>query len=284
VTTFPTTSHPAQRARPAKRARFALTAAIAAMAVATAGSTATATAATTATATIATTATAATTSAVAPVVAADRPEADRIVRGADIARVLFYTRATARPAGGRVLAALAPTAPHGGGPTQLRVVAQRVIRGALRVRVLLPQRPNGAAGWISGDDVALLQTPYRVWIDRAKRTVAVTFRGRRVKRFAAVVGRSQSPTPAGQFAISELLAQRPSHPLLGGWVIPLTAFSGTYLEFGGGPGRIAIHGRAGALLGDPLGSAASHGCIRIANEAIAWIAHRVPSGAAVTIR
>jgi lipoprotein-anchoring transpeptidase ErfK/SrfK len=36
-------------------------------------------------------------------------------------------------------------------------------------------------------------------------------------------------------------------------------------DYGGGPGRVAIHGRAGASLLDPLGTARSHGCIRIDN-------------------
>ncbi len=51
----------------------------------------------------------------------------------------------------------------------------------------------------------------------------------------------------------------------------------------GGPGRIAIHGGAGASLQDPLGSARSHGCIRIDNRAIAWMAGHIPQGAPVQI-
>jgi lipoprotein-anchoring transpeptidase ErfK/SrfK len=46
-------------------------------------------------------------------------------------------------------------------------------------------------------------------------------------------------------------------------------------EFGSGDGRIGIHGRGGASLADPLGSAASHGCIRLANSAIESIVRRV---------
>jgi lipoprotein-anchoring transpeptidase ErfK/SrfK len=36
-------------------------------------------------------------------------------------------------------------------------------------------------------------------------------------------------------------------------------------------------------LSDPLGSASSHGCVRLANRAIAWIAERVPPGTPVLI-
>ncbi len=52
---------------------------------------------------------------------------------------------------------------------------------------------------------------------------------------------------------------------------------------GGGPGRIAIHGRGGASLLNPLGSAASHGCIRIDNGPVSWLATHVPQGAPVQI-
>ena len=40
-------------------------------------------------------------------------------------------------------------------------------------------------------------------------------------------------------------------------------------------GTVGVHGRGGASLLDPLGSARSHGCIRLANTAIDWLAHAV---------
>lgn len=209
---------------------------------------------------------------------------DRVRRGVNLARVVFPARATARPGGGRVLARPRPMAPLGGAPTQLRVVAQKVVRGRLYVRVLLAQRPNGAAGWISDDDLALTRARWRVRIDRDARRLAVLREGRVVKRHRVVVGKPSSPTPRGEFALSELLPQRPTDDFLGTWVLPLTAYSGTYRQFKGGPGRVAIHGRSGASLRDPLGSAASHGCIRVDNRAIGWIARHVPAGAAVSIR
>jgi len=202
----------------------------------------------------------------------------------NLARVVFATRATVRPGGGRVLARLRPTAPLGGAPTQLRIVAQKVARGRLYVRVLLPQRPNGAAGWVSDDDLALRRSRWRVRIDRRGRSLTVFRDGRAVKRHRVVVGKPSSPTPGGELAISELLPQRPMDDFLGTWVLPLTAYSGTYRQFQGGRGRVAMHGRSGAALRDPLGSAASHGCIRVANRAIGWIARRVPAGTAVGIR
>jgi lipoprotein-anchoring transpeptidase ErfK/SrfK len=55
-------------------------------------------------------------------------------------------------------------------------------------------------------------------------------------------------------------------------------------NYGGGPGRVAIHGRGGASLADPLGTARSHGCIRVANLDVQWLARSVAAGTPVRIR
>ena len=65
--------------------------------------------------------------------------------------------------------------------------------------------------------------------------------------------------------------------------MPLTVESNVLFNFGGGPGRIAIHGRDGASLENPLGSAASHGCIRIDNDEIDWMASSILPGTPVDI-
>ena len=38
---------------------------------------------------------------------------------------------------------------------------------------------------------------------------------------------------------------------------------------------MAIHGRGGTSLLDPLGSARSHGCVRLTNAAIAWLVRSI---------
>jgi lipoprotein-anchoring transpeptidase ErfK/SrfK len=122
-----------------------------------------------------------------------------------------------------------------------------------------------------------------VEVDRAARRLVVRHGGRVVRSVSIVVGAGGSPTPAGSFAISEELRGDPGS-FTGSWVLPLTAYSGTYRQFDGGPGRVAIHGRGGASLRDPLGSAASHGCIRVSNRLISWMASHLQPGVPVRIR
>jgi lipoprotein-anchoring transpeptidase ErfK/SrfK len=46
---------------------------------------------------------------------------------------------------------------------------------------------------------------------------------------------------------------------------------------------VAIHGRDGSSLADPLGSARSHGCVRVQDRWITYLAHHVEPGVPVRI-
>jgi lipoprotein-anchoring transpeptidase ErfK/SrfK len=121
-----------------------------------------------------------------------------------------------------------------------------------------------------------------VIVSTGARRVDVRRAGKLVRSFPAVVGADVTPTPHGLFAISERIRQFGG--VLGPWALHLTAHSNVLDDYGGGEGRVAIHGRSGALLADPLGSARSHGCIRIDNHHISWMAAHLPAGTPVRIR
>jgi lipoprotein-anchoring transpeptidase ErfK/SrfK len=132
--------------------------------------------------------------------------------------------------------------------------------------------------------VVLEQTPYWIELRLGTRWVTVYRDGRRARRFRAVVGAPGTPTPRGLAAIYERNRQPDPGGFLGPWSLSLTAFSNVLESYGGGPGRVAIHGRAGASLRDPLGSARSHGCIRVPNRAVSWLARSVAPGTPVRVR
>jgi lipoprotein-anchoring transpeptidase ErfK/SrfK len=155
--------------------------------------------------------------------------------------------------------------------------------GRVWLEVLLPIRPTGRSGWIPRDNVVLRRT--RWWIDVRLRSRRVTvYRdGRWLRSVHAVVGAPRTPTPRGLAAIYERNPQPDPRAFLGPWALSLTALSHVLESYGGGPGRVAIHGRGGAALRDPLGSARSHGCIRVDSAAVDWLARRVPPGTPVRI-
>ncbi len=235
---------------------------------------------------IATAALAAPAGSAAPAAAAPARAADPFgltARAARLAQVVVPTAVRARPGRGARRQMLRTEARWGGGPVRLLVLRSALDRRERRwLRVRLPERPNDRAGWIRADHTRTRTTPWRVIVSTGARTVEVRRAGRRVRRFAAVVGAAVTPTPHGLFAVSERFRQ--AGGVLGPWALHLTAHSRVLEDYGGGEGRVAIHGRSGGLLADPLGSARSHGCIRIDNEAVAWLAQRAIEGTPVVVR
>lgn len=192
--------------------------------------------------------------------------------------------ATSRPAGGLPVYRVGTRAQWNGGPVRLLVLERRVINGTPYLRVLLPRRPNGTSGWIAQATGSVAPTGWRIEVSTRTRRVDVLRDGRVVRRFSAVVGASGTPTPHGLFAISERVEQPDASAFLGAWVLHLTGFSDVLDNYGGGPGRLALHGRGTSALTDPLGTARSHGCVRLTNAAIRWIAAHVLEGTPVRIR
>jgi lipoprotein-anchoring transpeptidase ErfK/SrfK len=165
---------------------------------------------------------------------------------------------------------LAPT----DAPWVLVVARARAAHGRCWLRIRLPWRPNVAAGWVNANNVVLQKTPWRIVVSRAGRTLTLFRAGAPVRTVRVVVGKPSTPTPTGLFGIVWAI---PWHPddFLGSWVLELTAHSDVLQQFDGGDGTVGIHGRGGASLLDPLGSARSHGCVRLANNSIDWLAHTI---------
>jgi len=160
----------------------------------------------------------------------------------------------------------------------LLVLSTRSRGGACWLQVRLPSRPNLAKGWVDAERVQPLATPWRIEVALRSRTVTLLRGGARVARYRAVVGAPGTPTPRGLFALVEAYPN-PASDFLGRWVVTLTAHSDVLQHYEGGDGRVAIHGRGGDSLQVPLGSAASHGCVRLTNAAISSIVRRIGEAA-----
>jgi lipoprotein-anchoring transpeptidase ErfK/SrfK len=205
-------------------------------------------------------------------------------QGATLAGIMGSAQARSRPGAGKRIWRVGTETSWSSEPQVLLVMGSTYVRGREWVRLLLPIRPDGATGWIPRANVVLLHSRYWVIVRRGSRTVTIDRDGRRLRRFRAVVGKAATPTPDGLAAIYERDRQPDPTGFLGPWALPLTILSNVLHNFGGGPGRVAIHGRDGTSLLNPLGSAASHGCIRIDNSPITWMAHHLPQGTPVEIR
>ena len=149
------------------------------------------------------------------------------------------------------------------------------------LHVFLPVRPNGSTGWIRESDVSLTTHDYRILIELGAHRLTV-WDGEEVFAEEPIgVGTGATPTPGGLYYTTELLIPPPGNVAYGPYAYGLSGYSEVLFSFGGGDGQLGIHGT-----NDPssIGRDASHGCIRLSNDAITRLATTLPIGVPVEIK
>jgi lipoprotein-anchoring transpeptidase ErfK/SrfK len=194
---------------------------------------------------------------------------------------------TAPSAGSRMLGVVAGDRPITLRRTTLPVLAERLDaegRSWLKVRLpgrTLTRRRPAPTGWISAVKTRRSMLRWHVVVDVRKRKVLAYRDGRLMRSFGAIVGNPRTPTPRGDFFIEETL-RMPAKYQGGPYALATSARSPVYQEFAGGPGQIALHGVNG--IGGQMGTAVSHGCIRMTPSGITWLQQYVKPGTPLTIR
>ncbi|MEU1717665.1 L,D-transpeptidase [Nocardiopsis dassonvillei] len=148
------------------------------------------------------------------------------------------------------------------------------------LQVLLPVRPNGSTGWVRSDEVWLTSTEYRVEVDTGDFAFTVFDGDEEVRTGVIGTGEGETPTPEGRYYFTELLQPPDPEGPYGVYAFGLSGFSETLETFAGGPGQLAVHGTNDE---DALGREISHGCVRVSNEDITWMAENLPIGTPVEI-
>lgn len=169
------------------------------------------------------------------------------------------------------------------GTTTTLPVITRVLdeRGATWLRVMLPGRPNGRTGWIRAHGTTRGFVPWRIVVTLSSREVRAYHDGRLMRTFQGVVGARRTPTPTGRFFVEESV-RLGTGEVGAPYALALSARSTVLQRFAGGPGQIALHGMDN--VGGVVGTAASHGCVRLGTQAIRWLAARMRPGTRVTVR
>lgn len=152
-------------------------------------------------------------------------------------------------------------------------------RGTPWLRILVPTRPNDAAGWVRKTDVVVQRVHQRIVVDLSARSLTWFRDGQLLDRFRVGIGRPETPTATGTFYVWAQVPQAsPSGPY-GVFALGLSGFSPVLKDWPGG-GRMAIHGTSNAA---DQGQAVSHGCVRVYNPNMTQLKH-VPMGTPVIIR
>jgi hypothetical protein len=179
--------------------------------------------------------------------------------------------------GGATVAHLRAATPLGA-PTWLWVL--RTTTNRRWGRVVLPLKPNGRTGWISLHGLHTVETSIwiraslndrRIWLMRGSRSLA---------SFSSAIGAVTTPTPAGRFSVTDSLATGdPSGPF--GWfAFGLSGHQPHLPPNWSGGDQLAIHGTDNPA---SIGTAASHGCLRISPQALARLRPALRLGTPVVI-
>ena len=163
--------------------------------------------------------------------------------------------------------------------TALPVIGRRVTHaGVALLHVMLPGRPNGSQGWIRQEATIAEPIGWSITVHTATRRVHVFRDNVLARSLAAIVGKPSTPTPHGQFFVEESVRMLPG-AAGGPYALALSAHSDVLTEFGGGQGQVAIHGMAN--LPGALGTASSHGCVRLGSRDLTWLVARIRPGVRV---
>ena len=162
----------------------------------------------------------------------------------------------------------------------LLLAAHTDAQGREWVQLRVPQRPNGRTGWVLREVLGSFHvTHWLIVVSLRRRHLTAYYDGHVRMSVPVGVGKPSSPTPPGRFWIRERfrLTER-SNPY---WPYALgTLDYSTLTDWPGG--RVAgIHGdfnEPQLIPGDP-----SHGCVRMHDPDIAWLAPRITLGTPVHI-
>jgi len=142
-----------------------------------------------------------------------------------------------------------------------------------------PLMANGDLGWVKLDPSKLRSgwTPYAIDIDLSSRAAQLRRGDRVLRSFTVTVGAPSTATPTGRFAVTDTFRGN-INPVYGCCAVATTARQFSLPSGWLGGNRIAIHGTTG-----PLGVAASHGCVRAADQDVNALVDRVQPGSPVII-
>lgn len=141
--------------------------------------------------------------------------------------------------------------------------------------------PNDRLGWIRLDPrrVELGWTDRSLHVKLSERRVTLRAGRRALRTFTVTVGAPGTETPTGRFAVTDTF-RGDLNPVYGCCAVALTAIQPTLRPGWPGGDRIALHGNG---TGQPLGIAASNGCLRADDREVSALIEEIDLGTPVFI-
>lgn len=172
----------------------------------------------------------------------------------------------------KVVARLRSRTEEGFPEVYLVLSSYRERSGRTWLKLGLPMRPNGTTGWVVKGAVWALHE-VRAWlvVDRRKLRASFYEDGRKTWSAPVGIGTPSTPTPRGLFWVREHF--EPGESFYGPFAFGTSAY--THLADWPGGQVVGIHGTDAPSLipGHP-----SHGCVRLRNADILWLARHMSVG------
>jgi L,D-transpeptidase catalytic domain len=162
------------------------------------------------------------------------------------------------------------------GSPQMLAVAFR--RGEW-IAVRSPALGNAEVGWARASQLRLLQRPSSLEVDLSKRELTVRDPGGRARRMSVAIGAPDTPTPTGDFYITDKLAGSDFGPYYGCCILALSGRQPNLPRDWSGGDRLAIHGSPTPT----WGHAVSSGCLHADEVDLRSLMSTVPLGTSVRI-
>jgi lipoprotein-anchoring transpeptidase ErfK/SrfK len=142
---------------------------------------------------------------------------------------------------------------------------------------------NNRVVWVDATSGGLryVRTRLQLDVDLSARTLIVRRNGVAVRRLSIGVGRAGSPTPTGNFAVTDKLNGPSYSAAYGCCILALSATQPNLPAGWSGGNRIAIHG---TLSSSDFGRAVSAGCVHASDVDLHYLMRTVPLGTPVVIR
>jgi hypothetical protein len=176
--------------------------------------------------------------------------------------------------GGRVLAKVGARTEFGS-PQTLAVVAGQ----GDWIGVLSPALENSQIGWARARQVKLLGSPLKLDVDLSERRLTVRDVEGVVRRVNIAIGAADTPTPPGDFYVTDKLAGVDFGPFYGCCILALSGRQPNLPQGWSGGDRLAIHGSPTPT----WGKAVSNGCLHAAEADLRYLMRWVPLGTYVRV-
>jgi L,D-transpeptidase catalytic domain len=176
--------------------------------------------------------------------------------------------------GGRALASLGTRTQFG----SLETVGVAIERGNW-VGVISTHLPNGVLGWVPRNELAMTPVSWSVDVSLSRHLLVLRHGGKVVHRARIAIGAAGSPTPTGQYVITDHIDPGAQSATYGCCILALSGHQphpprgwSTSQDW-----RLAIHGGGG------IGSDVSAGCLHADEGTLRLLMRLTPLGTPVTI-